>query len=176
MKKLERSKSNLERDIDDIADEDRNAERKRQDMNRRLNKLYEEIYDVEDQITDCERKKAAVEQDALTRDGVYKMLLAFDKFFDKMSKEDQRKMMECLVSEVHLYPKETWDESKNPIKDIKYTFPVSKEVMESLGENVASVETVVLLSNRKAKPDTHVKLSLSMDDYYRIKEEGKNNQ
>ena len=38
------------------------------------------------------------------------------------------------------------------------------------------VETVCLLSNRKSKPDTHVKLSLSMDDYYRIKEEGKNNQ
>ncbi len=38
------------------------------------------------------------------------------------------------------------------------------------------VETVVFLSNRKSKPDTHVKLSLSMDDYYRIKEEGKNNQ
>lgn len=148
LKRLERSKSNLERDIDDIADEDRNAERKRQDMNRRLNKLYEEIYNVENQIMDCERKKAAVEQDALTRDGVYKMLLAFDKFFDKMSKEDQRKMMECLVSEVHLYPKETWDESKNPIKDIKYTFPVSKEVMESLGENVASVETVVGLQRK----------------------------
>ena len=148
LKKLERSKSNLERDIDDIADEDRSAERKRQDMNRRLNKLYEEIYNIEDQITDCERKKSAVEQDALTRDGVYKMLLAFDKFFDKMSKEDQRMMMECLVSEVHLYPKETWDESKNPIKDIKYTFPVSKEVMESLGENVASVETIVLIQKK----------------------------
>ncbi|MDE7044995.1 MAG: class I SAM-dependent RNA methyltransferase [Acetatifactor sp.] len=40
----------------------------------------------------------------------------------------------------------------------------------------ANVETVCLLSNRKSKPDTHVKLSLSMEDYYRIKEEGKNNQ
>ena len=38
------------------------------------------------------------------------------------------------------------------------------------------VETVCLLSNRKSKPDTHVKLSLSMDDYYRIKEEGKDSQ
>lgn len=145
LKKLERSKGNLERDIDDIADEDRNAERKRQDMNRRLNKLYEEIYNIEDQITDCERKKAAVEQDVLTKDGVYKMLLAFDKLFDKMSKEDQRKMMECLVSEVHLYPKETWDESKNPIKDIKYTFPVSQEVMGALRENLASVEVIIMM-------------------------------
>ena len=158
LKKLEKSKGNLEKDIDDIADEDRNAERKRQDMNRRLNKLYEEIYNIEDQITDCERKKAAVEQDVLTKDGVYKMLLAFDKLFDKMSREDQRKMMECLVSEVHLYPKETWDESKNPIKEIKYTFPVSKEVMESLGGNVASVETVVMLSHKKPDSVINVKV------------------
>lgn len=88
------------------------------------------------------------------------MLLAFDKFFDKMSKEDQRKMMECLVSEVHLYPKETWDESKNPIKDIKYTFPVSKEVMESLGENVASVESIVLLLKLHTKQNIEVELEM----------------
>ena len=86
------------------------------------------------------------------------MLLAFDKFFDKMSNEDQRKMMECLVSEVHLYPKETWEESKNPIKDIKYTFPVSKEVMESLGENVASVDTVVMVSHKKPDSVINVKV------------------
>lgn len=42
--------------------------------------------------------------------------------------------------------------------------------------STGNIETVCLLSNRKSKPDTHVKLSLSMDDYYRIKEEGKNNQ
>lgn len=175
LKKLKRSKSNLERDIDDIFDEDRNAERKRQDMNKRLNKLYEEIYSVEDQITDCERKKVAVEQDVLTKDGVYKMLLAFDKFFDEMSKDDQRKMMECLVSEVRLYPKETWDESKNPIKDIKYTFSVGKEVLESLRENMSSVEAVCLLSNtQRPKKESYITLDVEMEDYYRIKNEGKN--
>lgn len=166
LNKLERSKSNLEKDIDDIFDEDKNAERKRQDMNRRLNKLYEEIYNIEDQITDCERKKAAVEQDVLTRDGVYKMLLAFDRFFDKMSTDDQRKMMECLVSEVRLYPKETWDESKNPIKDIKYAFPVSQEVLESLGENLASVETVVKLSLKRDTPTIEVTMEPGTESNY----------
>lgn len=39
-----------------------------------------------------------------------------------------------------------------------------------------NIETVCLLSNRKSKPDTHVKFSLSMEDYYRIKEQGKDNQ
>ncbi len=46
IKKLEKSKSNLERDIDAIYDDDKYAERKRQDMNNRLNKIYEEIYDI----------------------------------------------------------------------------------------------------------------------------------
>jgi hypothetical protein len=34
------------------------------------------------------------------------------------------------------------------------------------------VETVCLLSNRISKPDTHVSLSLDMEDYYKIKEKG----
>ena len=32
------------------------------------------------------------------------------------------------------------------------------------------LETVCLLSNRKLKPDTYIKLSLDMEDYYRIKD------
>ena len=35
------------------------------------------------------------------------------------------------------------------------------------------VETVCLLSNRKPKPDTHVDLTLDMEDYYRIKDQEK---
>jgi len=38
---------------------------------------------------------------------VYKMLLVFDKFFDKMNQEDQRKLIEAMISEIYLHPKET---------------------------------------------------------------------
>ena len=38
-----------------------NVERKRQDMNNRLNKIYEEIYDIDDMITDSEKKKEAAQ-------------------------------------------------------------------------------------------------------------------
>lgn len=148
LKKLERSKSNLERDIDAVVDDDRNAERKRRDMNSRLNKLYDEMYDIEDRIMECEQRKLSVEKEALTRDGVYKMLLAFDRFFDTMNGEDKRRLMECIVSEVYLHPKETWKEGENPIKQIKYAFPISSEVLESLRENIASVESVCLLHRR----------------------------
>lgn len=94
------------------------------------------------------------------------MLLVFDKIFDKMNDVDKRKLIESMIAEVYLHPKETWEEGKNPIKEIKYAFPVSKEVMDALRENVASVETVCLLGKRK--PDSTVKLSVDMDDYYRM--------
>ena len=128
------------------------ARRKRQDMNNRLNKIYEEIYDIEDRITDSEKKKEAAQQDVLTKENVFKMLLVFDKIFDKMNDVDKRKLIESMIAEVHLHPKETWEEGKNPIKEIKYAFPVSKEVMKALRENVASVETVVLLSKGAKDP------------------------
>ncbi len=35
------------------------------------------------------------------------MLLVFDKFFDKMNQEDQRKLIEAMISEIYLHPKET---------------------------------------------------------------------
>ena len=37
----------------------------------------------------------------------------------------------------------------------------------------ANCETVCLLSNRKSKPDTHVDLTLDMEEYYRIKDQEK---
>lgn len=114
-------------------------------------------------ITDCEKKKEAAQQDVLTKENVFKMLLVFDKIFDKMNDVDKRKLIESMIAEVHLHPKETWEEGKNPIKEIKYAFPVSKEVMDALMENVVSVETVCLLSKlHEAKH--HVNVRLDMDE------------
>ena len=141
---LGRSKSNLERDIDNVTG--KYAERKREDLNRRLDKLYEEIYETEDRISDCELRMESAKKEAYTQDNIYQILLAFDKFIDIMDQEDKRKMVECLISEIQLYPKETWKEGQSPVKYIKYTFPVTNEVRQSLGEKVSTVETVVLMS------------------------------
>ncbi len=112
VRRLSKPKANLERAIDNIFDDDKRAEQKRNDLNNRLNRIYEEIYDIEDQITECEKKKSAVEQNELTKENIYKMLLVFDKLFDKMDEADKRKVLESLIAEVHLHPKETWEESR----------------------------------------------------------------
>lgn len=142
LKKLETSKANLEQDIDNIADGDRNAERKRKDMNTRLNKLYDDIYDLENQISSCEQKRLAIAQNMLTLETIYNMLGVFDKMFDVMDAADKRKVMETLVAEVQLYPKATWKEDRSPIKAIIYTFPIHPEVLKTFGCNCNNVVTV----------------------------------
>lgn len=73
-----------------------------------------------------------------------------------------------MIKEIEIYRN---DESEYPLKRIGLNFPVFKdggEVTELLWDKGNTVETVCLLSNRK--PDTTVKLSVDMDDYYRIKD------
>lgn len=48
-----------------------------------------------------------------------------------------------------------------------------RELGRGLWESGNTAETVCLLSNRKSKPDTHVELTLDMEDYYRIKDQEK---
>ena len=146
LERLERSKSNLEKDIDSVTG--KYAERKREDLNRRLDKVYEEIYETEDRISDCELRMESAKKEAYTQDNIYQILLAFDKFIDIMDQEEKRKMMECLISEIQLYPKETWKEGQSLIKYIKYTFPVTSEVREDLREKLSTVETCILLGRK----------------------------
>ncbi len=147
LKQLKRSKANLERDIDAIFDEDDFAERKRQDMNDRLNRLYTEIYDVEQQIADCEQRRAAIEKKNLTQDNIHQMLYAFSEFFDKMDDEDKRTVLKSLIAEIHLRPKEEWKRGNNPVKEIVFNFPIENSPVEIFRDNTISVQTYFPLQN-----------------------------
>ena len=61
-----------------------------------------------------------------------KILLVFNKVFDTMIEDHKRKLIQNMILEVRLHPKETWGESKDPVKYIKHSFSVGKEAMESL--------------------------------------------
>lgn len=141
LKQLNRSKSNLEKDIDGIFDEDDFAVRKRQDLNHRLDRLYEEVYSVERQIADCEQRKAAVEKDNLVQDNIQQMLYAFSEFFDEMDDEDKRMIIKSLIAEIHLRPKEEWKQGSNPLKEIVYNFPLENNPIEIFRGNTTSVHT-----------------------------------
>lgn len=47
------------------------------------------------------------------------------------------------------------------------------DVLPILSSHIESIVKLVRESNRKSKPDTYVKWSLDMEDYYRIKDQEK---
>lgn len=148
LEKLERSKSNLSMDIDNIAESDKHAERKRKDMNKRLDKIYDDIYDMEDNIAECEAKIESIQKEKLDKDSIYKMLLAFDDIFDTLNDVDKRNLMKSMVSQIDIYCAEEAKEQKYALKSIKYAFPMDVEGADSLTEKGSHVETVVLLERK----------------------------
>lgn len=85
----------------------------------------------------------------------------------------------CLETMVKMQPEKIVYVSCNPAtlgRDVKYLTDAGYEVKRVRGcdmfawsGHVESVVKLVRKSNRKSKPDTYVKLSLDMEDYYRIK-------
>ena len=103
LSKLERSKVSLENDIDSIDTEDIYQERRRNDMVRRLDNLYTEIYKAEDALRDAEMKKETLQQEKLNIKTIYALLSSFDKIYAMMTKEERRSLIKYLISDVQLY-------------------------------------------------------------------------
>ncbi len=85
-----------------------------------------------------------------------------------MNDVERRQLIEALIAEIQIYeerkPNGQW------LKSIRFKLPIIENDLSIGLDNGEHVETVCLLSNRKLKPDTYIKLSLDMEDYYRIKD------
>ena len=103
---LQRSRDSLERDIDRIAPDDKYAERRRADMTRRLNDLYDQIYKAEDLLQESLMKKATLESEQMSVQSMIGILSSFDAIYDRMNAAERRDLVKYLISEVELFPRE----------------------------------------------------------------------
>lgn len=145
LKQLERNKGNLENDIDNIMEDDKSADRKRKDMNKRLDKIYVDMEELEMQRQESLNKLAAVQDQQLNQEKIFQLLLSFDKIYDKLSNDEKRNLLHSLISEIEMYSKDEIKETKTYIKKIKYAFEV-ENIDQNLGNKGNNVECVVLMS------------------------------
>ena len=143
---LQRSRDSLERDIDRIAPDDKYAERRRADMTRRLNDLYDQIYKAEDLLQESLMKKATLESEQMSVQSMIGILSSFDAIYDRMNAAERRDLVKYLISEVELFPREEQKTQKRFVKAIAYKFPIEQKVLTQFDECGASVETVCLLT------------------------------
>lgn len=149
------NKANLEDSIDNLPLDVKFRERKLKDMQVRLDALYDTTSELEEKIEDASLRKKAMEEEAITLDNIYKLLLSFDEIYDKMTEDEQKLMLTYLVKNIQIYAND--EGASMPLKSITLNFPIFKdnrEVNHILWKKDGSVETLVVLS--KKIPDSHI--------------------
>ena len=135
--------------LDKLDVNDRHYERKYQDMQERLDNLYDRISELEEMLADAEEKISASCGEQITGKQIYQFLLEFDKIYRKMTDLEKKEFMRTFIKAIELYPER--DDSGRIIKQISFKFPVyyngcEGDTIRLLNEN--TVETVVLLSRK----------------------------
>ena len=151
--------------LDKLDVNDRHYERKYQDMQERLDNLYDRISELEEMLSDVETKISASCGDQITGKQVYQFLLEFDKIYGKMTDLEKKEFMRTFIKTIELYPER--DGSGRIIKQISFKFPVyyngcEGDTIRLLNEN--TVETVVLLSHKSPDSVINVKVEFGEGD------------
>ena len=68
--------------MDHLSVSDKYYDKKYNDMQERLDKLYDGITDIEDAMEEVETRLYNIRQDKISEDNVYQLLLFFDKLYD----------------------------------------------------------------------------------------------
>ena len=160
------TKRSIEKQMDSLAVDDKHYERKLSDLQDRLDKMYDNIEDVEEKLSDCKKRKRVIEAEKLTGDNIYKLLIYFDKVYGEMEDVDKRNFLATLIQEIQVYEEE--QPNGQWLKSIRFNLPLIEKDMKISLDNDKHVETVCLLGKRK--PDAKVRIGIDMDDYYRIRD------
>ena len=163
-RQLTGAKARLGQQMDSLDIMDKFYEKKYQDMETRLYRLYDEIEGVENSIEEVKNRLLNIQQQKISEENVYQFLLYFDKLYDKFTDLEKKEFLNSFVEQVDIYEQEQPD--GRFLKHIKFRFPVyfgDRETQELCWDNESTVETVCLLSKlHEAKH--HVNVTLEMDE------------
>ena len=146
-RQLTGAKGRLGQQLDSLDIMDKFYEKKYQDMETRLYRLYDEIEGVENSIEEVKNRLLNIRQQKISEENVYQFLLYFDKLYDKFTDLEKKEFLNSFVEQVDIYEQEQPD--GRFLKHIKFRFPVyfgDRETRELCWDNESTVESCALLS------------------------------
>ena len=166
-RQLTGAKARLGQQMDSLDIMDKFYEKKYQDMETRLYRLYDEIEGVENSIEEVKNRLLNIRQQKISEENVYQFLLYFDKLYDKFTDLEKKEFLNSFVEQVDIYEQEQPD--GRFLKHIKFRFPVyfgDRETQELCWDNESTVETVVKLSLKKDTPKIEVTMEPDEESNY----------
>ena len=139
-------KNNLISEIDMLDPENKHYISIKNDLNERLYSMYDKIEGVRELLNDANARKLTIEEEKLTSENIYRILMQFDKLYSKMSNDEQRKFVELIIEEIHIY--EERQANGQWIKSIHFKLPIVEDLLNVGLDKNSQVETVCLLTKR----------------------------
>ena len=168
-RKKESAIDRLGDEIDSINPYDKQYNRKYNDKQKRLSKLYDDMTDIEEQMEITQTRIESIRQQKISGESIYKILLYFDKLYDKFTDLQKKEFMQSFIDEIQIYEQPT--EKGQVLRYIKFKFPVfynGSEVQELSWDKESTVETVCVLGNKNRKPDDYLKVNIDVDKIHDI--------
>ena len=175
-------KTRLEQQMDNLDVTDIHYDKKISDLQRRLDTQYDKIDEVEEAILDLKSQVYELKKNQIDADSIYGFLNAFNELYAECTDAEKKQFMQVFIERIDIFPERR--EGGNWIRNIKFQFPVpvlrdGKEVVrvdsisldkEQSGEHTVTLEkfptleTVILLSQLKQKPDDYINVTIELDD------------
>ena len=142
-----------EKRLAELDADDKHYEKKVESLNRILDDLYEKIDDAQDRLDEVNDEIAMVEKSTMTKQSVFEMLEGFSKFYDIMTPEDKKALLQAMISSIEIYDIQRGNRAHGHlIKTIHFTFPVTYDGESGalfVRTNEQQDETVVLMSQNR---------------------------
>ena len=126
--------------MDNLSVSDEYYDKKYEDIQVRLDKLYDEIEEIETFIEAVETRLYNIKQEKISGDNVYQFLLFFDNLYDRFTDMEKKIFMKSFLEDGRI------------LRSLKFRFSVffnEQELYELDWENESTVESVLLM--RRAK-------------------------
>ena len=136
--------------MDNLSVSDEYYDKKYEDIQVRLDKLYDEIEEIETFIEAVETRLYNIKQEKISGDNVYQFLLFFDNLYDRFTDMEKKIFMKSVLEEGNIYEAE--QEDGRILRSLKFRFPVffnEQDLYELDWDNESTVESVLLM--RRAK-------------------------
>ena len=162
LRQLSGAKNKLINMLDKLDVTDKHYDRKYQDMQDRLDNLYDKIGDIDELLKEINEKINRAYGKQITSKQVYQILQFFDKMYYELTDLEKKEFFQDFIESIELYPERM--EDGRIVKQINFEFPVFYKGVESMAirlPNEKTVETVVLLSREKV--DGYVEIDLDIE-------------
>ena len=131
------TKSRLERQMDTLDINDAHYDRKILDLQRRYDEQYDTIEDIEVQIGELQSQIRSIQQEKISGDNIYRLLLAFDEVYHSATEAEQKEFMKAFIERIEMFPekrKDGWSTSflcpKSSEPSVTWRLPTSTKRAE----------------------------------------------